>query len=178
MTMEGQGGSTAERILASSSTMSKSVSLCHKAREFLDFKEGCGHTVSVNEHKRELHEPKLYKEATSRHLPRRISKTTTGEKSLCHCHSNRCGHVGQGPCDLVSHSEWERQLQVKQWDKTIYWDPGSLEAKTKTQHDQRKARHGTQAPPGQKPGDTGPTSTPTQGDPRSNGLALARAQYT
>ena len=48
--------------------------------------------------------------------------------------------------------------------------------KTKTQHNQGKARHGTQAPPGQEPGDTGPTSTtPTQGDPRSNGLALASA---
>ena len=29
MTIEGQGGSTAERILASSLTMSKLVSLCH-----------------------------------------------------------------------------------------------------------------------------------------------------
>ena len=38
--------------------------------------------------------------------------------------------------------------------------------------DQGKARHGTQAPPGQEPRDTGQKTTePKQSDPRSNGRA-------
>ena len=70
-----------------------------------------------------------------------------------------------GPCDLVSHSKWERQKL------TIFMNLGEARFagetvrqnyllrsritksnKNKTQHDQGKVRHGTQAPPGQEPG--------------------------
>ena len=83
-----------------------------------------------------------------------------------------------GPCDLVSHSEWERQKltifmnlgEARFAGETVrqsYLLRSRITKSNKTQHDQGKARHGTQAPPGQEPGDTGPTSTtPTQGDPR------------
>ena len=50
MTIDGQGGSTADRILASSSTMSTSVSFCHISRASSSISKGSGHTVSVNEH--------------------------------------------------------------------------------------------------------------------------------
>ena len=33
----------------------------------------------------------------------RIKQTTTSEKSLSHCHSNRCGHVGHRPSFLPLH---------------------------------------------------------------------------
>ena len=51
---------------------------------------------------------------------------------------------------------------MSQWDNANYSDPGSQKAPNK-QNDKGKARHGTQAPPGQEPGDTGPKNTqPTE----------------
>ena len=41
-----------------------------------------------------------------------LIKTTTGEKSLSHCHSNRCGHVGHWPSYL--HGIWHIIIESPQ----------------------------------------------------------------
>ena len=85
---------------------------------YFSFKKFIGRATEKEESNlRELHKPKLYKEATSGHLPRRISKTTTGEKSLSHCHSNRCGHVGQRLSQVHSNGK-----TVKKASETIEID--------------------------------------------------------
>ena len=49
----------------------------------------------------------------------RIGRTTTGEKSLSHCHSNRCGHVGQRPSSLPLHLRYHQECQQIHWSARI-----------------------------------------------------------